>query len=477
MFRDLRERVSPTRRLTAWVLLALLVAALAYFFLHLSSDAPPALTRTAKFLLWAAVAYLGIRAFTFLLLDPLLSQRKTATPGFTRDLIVVLLYVFAIGGVLREAVGVSIGQLLGTGAIAAAVVGLSLQETLGNLFAGISMHLDPTFQEGDWIEVTGNVRGGGGRDTFIGQVESMTWRTVQLRTENGDTDIFPNRIIAQAVVTNLYVPSGLHRRTTKAVVEPHPDLHVAIAKLTQALAGIPHFPHHPPEVVVNAIDLGGAVLEARFWTLGWRHSRAALYQVNRLMTTLLPREGFSLLGPMGPTTPHPPVPRPGSALMDDLVAKLNLPAHWAQDLREHILLRRVAPGEGVIREGDAGHSIFAVVSGQLQVVKVREGEQPYTGLFWDVIATLGPGQWFGEASLLTGAPRNATVVAETACELVELPKAGFEASLKREPELVERLVDLMESRHPDAQAVHEAGRKHLLREVWHRQIRSWFGLG
>lgn len=477
MFRDLRERVSPTRRLAAWVLLALLVAALAYFFLHLRAGAPPALTRAASLVLWAVVAYLGIRAFSFLLLDPLLSQGKTATPGFARDLIVVVLYILAAGGVLREAVGVSIGQLLGTGAIAAAVVGLSLQETLGNLFAGISLHLDPTFQEGDWIEVTGNLRGGPGRDTLIGQVESMTWRTVQLRTENGDTDIFPNRVIAQAVVTNLYVPSGLHRRTTKVVVEPHPELHVAIAKLTQALAGIPHYPHHPPEIVVNGIDLGGAVLEARFWTLGWRHSRAALYQVNRLMTTLLPREGFSLLGPMGPTTPHPPVPQPTTVQMAELVAGLNLPAHWAEDLRPHIVLRRVAPGEGIIREGDAGHSIFAVVSGRLQVVKVREGEQPYTGLFWDVIATLGPGQWFGEASMLTGAPRNATVVAETPCELMELPKSGFEASLKREPEIVERLVDIMESRHPDAHAAQAEGRKHLLREVWHRQIRTWFGLG
>jgi CRP-like cAMP-binding protein len=163
--------------------------------------------------------------------------------------------------------------------------------------------------------------------------------------------------------------------------------------------------------------------------------------------------------------------------MQDLVAKLNLPLHWAEDLREHILLRKVAPGEGIIREGDAGQSIFAVVSGQLQVVKVREGEQPYTGLFWDIIATLGPGQWFGEASMLTGAPRNATVVAETACELIELPKSGFEASLKREPDIVERLVDIMESRHAEAGAVPADGRKHLLREVWQKQIRTWFGLG
>ena len=91
------------------------------------------------------------------------------------------------------------------------------------------------------------------------------------------------------------------------------------------------------------------------------------------------------------------------------------------------------------------------------------------------MAELGPGQWFGEASLLTGAPRNATVVALTEAEVAELPKAAFEASLKREPELLERLVDLMEQRaHADAGADLP---KESLRAHWARQVRAWFGLG
>lgn len=115
-----------------------------------------------------------MRLISFLLLDPLLRQRKSATPGFARDLLVVAFYLLALGGILRHVVSVSFGQLLGTGAIAAAVVGLSLQETLGNLFAGLGLHLDPAFLEGDWVEVTGNLRGGPGRETPIGQVETMT---------------------------------------------------------------------------------------------------------------------------------------------------------------------------------------------------------------------------------------------------------------------------------------------------------------
>jgi small-conductance mechanosensitive channel len=472
MFRDLRERVSPTRRVAAWVLLGLFLVAGALWLPRASGH--PALIKSASVLVWGIFAYAAVRLVSFVLLDPLFSQRTTATPGFARDMLVVGLYVFAIGGILKEVLGVSLGQLLGTGAIAAAVVGLSLQETLGNLFTGISLHLDPAFQEGDWVEISGNIRGGSRRETFIGQVEAMTWRSVQIRTEDGDMDIFPNRIIAQAIVTNLYVPSGLHRRTAKVVVEPHPELHVALQKLTIALAGVPHYTHHQPAVVVWGSDLGGAILEARFWGLGFRHSRAATFHATRLMTTVLPREGFSLLGPHGPTTPHPPIPEPDQDLMRRMVGQLKLPEHWIQDLRPFIQLRRLAPEEGVIREGDPGESLFAVLEGQLRVVRVVERDEPYTGLFWETVALLEPGQWFGEASLLTGAPRNATVISVTPCLLMELPKAAFEASLKREPEVLECLVDLMELRNPEIQPGTEA---HLARrQAWLHQIKHWFSM-
>lgn len=473
MFRDLREKVSAPRRLAAWVLLGALLLSAAFV---LTRDAThPAAQQAANVILWSLLAYAAIRVLSFLLLDPLLSQRQTATPGFTRDLLVVALYLAAAGGILRHALHVSLGQLLGTGAIAAAVVGLSLQEVLGNLFAGVSLHLDPAFREGDWLEITGNLRGGPGRETLIGQVEAMTWRTVQLRTENGDMDILPNRVIAQAVVTNLYAPSGLHRRTAKVIVEPRPDLHVALETLGRALAGLPHHPHHRPEVVVHSSDMGGAVLEMRFWALGFRHGRQAAFQAARLAATVLPREGFRLMGPHGPT-PLPPPSEPvlDPALLEQLNRTLGLPSHWVEDLAPHLRLRPVAPGEAVIREGDPGNSLFAVRRGILQVVHAEERLEPYTGIYWKAVADLGPGHWFGEASLLTGAPRNATVVALTEADILELPKEAFDLALRREPELLEQLVDLMDRRERETAAAPHP--KEGLRNQWTRQVRAWFGL-
>ncbi len=76
-------------------------------------------------------------------------------------------------------------------------------------------------------------------------------------------------------------------------------------------------------------------------------------------------------------------------------------------------------------------------------------------------------------SLLTGAPRRATVVALTATELLEVPKAPFEIFLKREPELLERLVDLMEQRASTA-ALSPENPEESTREQLTRRVRDWF---
>ena len=191
--------------------------------------------------------------------------------------------------------------------------------------------------------------------------------------------------------------------------------------------------------------------------------------------TVLPREGFPLLGPHGATTLRPKHREMSEAFLKQLLAHLNLPLEWASELKGKIVLRFVAPEEGIIREGDPGNSLFAVLEGRLKVVRPVERTEPFTGIFWDTIAELGEGAWFGEASLLTGAPRNATVVAETACELVEIPKVAFEQSIRQNPDVLERLVDLMETRARSSEV--QVPEKQLQRrELWMAQIKNWFGV-
>ena len=456
----------------AWGLLGGLVLAGAIFLSYSNIDE---VAGWGNLIAWAVGPFLGIYLLSYLLLDPLLRQRQTATPGFARDIIVFALYLLAAGLVLRKVAGVSPGTILGTGAIAAATLGLSLQQTLGNLFAGLSLHMSPAFQVGDWIEVSGNIRIANVKETYIGQVEAVTWRCVHLRNENGDTEVIPNLIIAQAVVTNLYAPADLHRRTGRVVIHPGPNIHLALSNLAIALAGIPHMPSHPPEVVVSGFENGGAVLEMRWWALGFRSGKAAQFQAFRLATTCLPRDGFALMGPHGPTTAYP---KPGPLETDkihDLLEKMELPTYFAEGLRGRISIRHVVPGEGIIRGGDPGESLFWILKGTLSIVQAESRTEPYSGIYWRTTAELKAGHWFGEASLLTGAPRRATVVAVTPCELAEIPKEAFESVLRSDPNFVEHLVGVMERRNHELNV--EKPSALPPKDQWRSAIKAWFGLG
>jgi CRP-like cAMP-binding protein/Zn-dependent protease len=77
--------------------------------------------------------------------------------------------------------------------------------------------------------------------------------------------------------------------------------------------------------------------------------------------------------------------------------------------------RRIAPGETVIEEGEAGDAFYAVGSGQFDVLE--GGER---------IATLGPGDFFGEVALLLDVPRTATIVARTPARVYRLDRDGFD---------------------------------------------------
>ena len=89
----------------------------------------------------------------------------------------------------------------------------------------------------------------------------------------------------------------------------------------------------------------------------------------------------------------------------------------------------------VIAEGTRGDEVFIIVSGQA-VVDRCGGE----------IATLGPGDWFGELAVLLDLPRNATVRALTPLHVFALSRASFFALLLDVPDLWRRLAAILARR-------------------------------
>lgn len=112
-----------------------------------------------------------------------------------------LLLSIAIGfWAVSRLFGLQLGPLLATSAAFSIILGLALQDTLGNLFAGISLQFDKNFEIGDWIEVTQ------GLQRAVGQVKEMSWRSVQLIGLSDEIITLPNRFMAMAQIANFSPP-------------------------------------------------------------------------------------------------------------------------------------------------------------------------------------------------------------------------------------------------------------------------------
>jgi voltage-gated potassium channel len=117
----------------------------------------------------------------------------------------------------------------------------------------------------------------------------------------------------------------------------------------------------------------------------------------------------------------------------DLVAKVpffqNVGAAAIADVARLLRPREYAPGAIIVRRGEPGDCMYFVVSGQ---VEVQLKPEP---------VLLGPGDFFGEVALLTGGPRNATIVATRLCTLLSLDIADFRQLLARQPDLARVIHD------------------------------------
>lgn len=101
---------------------------------------------------------------------------------------------------MSQIFGIQVAPLLATSAAFSIILGLAMQDTLGNLFAGISLQLDQNFEIGDWIEVIQ------GSQKTVGQVKEISWRSTLLHGLSDELITLPNRFMAQAQISNYSPP-------------------------------------------------------------------------------------------------------------------------------------------------------------------------------------------------------------------------------------------------------------------------------
>src|SRR4051794_36255000 len=129
------------------------------------------------------------------------ARTRVRVPVILRDLIQMLAFVVILFGSLSQSGLANFVSFITTSAVLTAVVGLALQSTISNLFAGIVLNMDSSLNVGDWVQV----------GTRIGRISQIRWRSTILRTTDGDNVIVPNGQFTVHEVYNYSRPTSRHR--------------------------------------------------------------------------------------------------------------------------------------------------------------------------------------------------------------------------------------------------------------------------
>jgi len=400
-------------------------------------------------------------------------RKRTAAPALLRQLVSILVFLAVAALVVKSIMPeVHLGAVFTTSAILTAIVGLALQDTLGNLFAGLALHLEKTMRVGDMIRYG---------ETF-GTVEELSWREIRLRTTEGSLLLIPNSLAGRERLEVFPRPGPPIARTLRVGLEYDASPEHARVTLESALRGMKGIAQNPaPRAFVKTFDSSNIVYELRYWLEDYgeyldvdaRARERAWYALRRAGLPLaynVIRQHVYQAGPL-PIAPHGTWVRPaieGVDLFDDL----------SEEQRERIAAgaveHRYAPDEIIVREGDETSSMFVIAAGRAVVsIHGARGETRK-------LAILEPGQGFGEISLLTGERRTATVRALEESVVVEIGKDTLEPILRDTPQLCQTFERVIEERRRGVADSYEASRGELDRSPQRaplaERISRFFGL-
>lgn len=394
-----------------------------------------------RLVFFAILAYLLVRALNAVIFSlifrfrrgfeaPTLVRNIFSIVAFTALFFLIFSYIFPM---------VNLGALFTTSAIFGVILGLALQDTLGNFFAGISLQADRPFQVGDVITV--------GVQQSTGVVEEISWRAVKIRTFQNHILLISNSAAGKEPI-EVCPRDNLNARlvffNTLYSDSPAKTIHVVreavreADNVTQKIS---------PIVRIRNLGDNGIDYEVKYWLDDYAKYNDTDALVRQRIWYAFRRAKINFAYPTR-TLLYERTSRAGlrqgedSAIVErlaavDIFAPLSTEetAMLAQAATSHIF----APGETVIRAGDPGSSMFVVHNGRVSV-QVSENGRART------VATLSDGAFFGEMALLTGEPRTASIVAIEETEVLEIGHAAMKRVFDNNPDLVESLSHIIAER-------------------------------
>lgn len=330
-----------------------------------------------------------------------------------------------LGGVLAA---------LGVGSI---VLGLALQDTLGNLMSGIALLFEEPPRVGEWVRV-GNT---------YGKVAEMNWRSLHLRTRANEMVVVPNSVIAKEIFSNYSKPSRVHAEFVEIGFSYNDPPHKVKRVLKEAADQTREILTKPEPLVRTKVYGDFAItyqvkifltnydrlpdIKDDFMTRIWYAAKK-----NHLTIPFPIRTVYRTDVPLPPTPPPDQI----EAHMEQSSLLRALRPEQRQELLLDLEPRKFEAGRHLVHQGQAQPSLYLILSG---TVTLSTGQTTRRE-----VGRVGPGESFGALSLLTGAIPPHDAVAGSDVEATVIHSEALRDLLRRDPDLSSRLAARIEAENP-----------------------------
>ena len=448
------QRICQSRQLTPPPLRLPLIAAVAIpiLTLVLASIEPSDLdwltqsVRTSITLLWVCS---GIRMISWaVMLMPSELGVWKPIPKILRDLLSLAIATAITLVVIHRDFQVNLVGLAATSAVITAVIGLAAQETLKNLFAGISLQVDSPFEEGDWIDI-GFTRG---------IATSLRLMSTRIRTIEGYSTVIPNSRIAVEGLRRVKASEPVGQSFEIGLDYSLPPRQ-AIELLKRTLNNNKEVLKDPtPKVWLSEFSDSAIVYRIITWQTSAGERSQLRSDLMEQIWYALQRIDQSIPFPIRDIRTKPSLAKlPSRTFNVDsvqrLLAQTEIFRHFTSDqlckLATQASCHSYGLGETVVLQGELGTNLYIVASGSLDVVRRTSQE----GLVH--ISTLKHSDVFGEMGLCTGEPRSANVICNEECVLLEIQRMHLIPLMEESPQILEMMGTLMAQRRQGLRAMNQ----------------------
>ena len=470
------------------VMAILVTQAFAFFFFILSKDfLAEELQAFSHGLYEVSIVIIGITfvrllgLFLFRLILPLCHLNLLR---IIEDIAEIIGYAAWLIICLYEA-GINLSSILTTSAVITGVLAFSMQDTLSNILGGISLQLDNSINVGDWIEI--------GNDA--GCISEVHWRFTAIETRDWEMILIPNSVLMKSKFTILG-----RRKNQPLQLRRTIDFNISYKYLTGNVidvvndairnGNILNVANDPmANCILTDLSYNLAHYALRYWLTDIEADSGTDSAVRIRINSALQRAGIDFSdAPQDIYLTH----------KDDNYERHQRELYFKKCMKalsqlelfnilnevelsqiaEKLVYTPFAKGDFIMRQGEIASWLFIIENGTADVfLESSNGDS-------QLVNTTQGQCLLGEMGLMTGAPRSATVIAQSDVLAYRLDKETFQKILTKRPELVDEITKVLVARQfsiDNLQKSMDTNAIALLlkqqQNTFLTQIRSFFSLG